>query len=212
MKERVEERLRYTYRRRYEFPVNFFVLSCVNFWDEAWFLSLRVFRLLSSSLFLCPPVFFRCFFQTQKPTRNFELCSLLNPWGSPVLISLAITGYKCSCVVTRLLSGLNLQSSDDCLLWRDFYETSTRPTQNTKSFQLLYVFQLQWLHKATLFLSSEIIPAFDFSEFASSPFVTLTAFRYLSFLILASLVQLSPLYLSNLGHLVQGQCTVWRYV
>ena len=32
------------------------VISCLNFWDEAWwFLSLRVFGLLSSFLFLFPP-------------------------------------------------------------------------------------------------------------------------------------------------------------
>ena len=31
----------------------------------------------------------------REPTRNFELRPLLNPRGSPVLIPLAITGYKC---------------------------------------------------------------------------------------------------------------------
>ena len=30
-----------------------------------------------------------------EPTWNFEVRPLLNPWGSPVLIPLAITGYKC---------------------------------------------------------------------------------------------------------------------
>ena len=33
-------------------------------------------------------------YRTREPTQNFELRSLLNPWGSPVLIPLAITGYK----------------------------------------------------------------------------------------------------------------------
>ena len=32
---------------------------------------------------------------TREPTWNFELRHLLNPWGSPVLILLAITEYKC---------------------------------------------------------------------------------------------------------------------
>ena len=33
--------------------------------------------------------------QTREPSRNFELRPLLKPRGSPVLIPLAITGYKC---------------------------------------------------------------------------------------------------------------------
>ena len=33
--------------------------------------------------------------RTQEPSQNFELRPLLNPWGSPVLILLAITEYKC---------------------------------------------------------------------------------------------------------------------
>ena len=33
--------------------------------------------------------------RTREPSRNFELRLLLNPRGSPVLIPLAITGYKC---------------------------------------------------------------------------------------------------------------------
>ena len=34
--------------------------------------------------------------RTREPSRNFELRPLLNPQGSPVLIPLAITGYKCT--------------------------------------------------------------------------------------------------------------------
>ena len=72
-------------------------ISCINFRDEAWwFLSLRVFGLLSSSLLLFP----QCFGQyvlrpssgvcwTRQPSWNFELCPLLNLRGSPVLILLA---------------------------------------------------------------------------------------------------------------------------
>ena len=79
------------------------IFSCLNFWDETWwFLSLRVFRLLSSSLLLFPQGFGRyvswpsssvCW--TLEPSWNFELCPLLNPRGSPVLVLLAVTGYKC---------------------------------------------------------------------------------------------------------------------
>ena len=82
-----------------ELPLN---ISCLNFWDEAWwFLSLRVFGLLSSSLLLFPQRFSQYVFQpssgvcrTREPMRNFERHPLLNPQGSPVLIPLAITGYK----------------------------------------------------------------------------------------------------------------------
>ena len=66
------------------------------------FLSLRVFGLLSSSLLLFPQRFGRYVLRpssgvcrTREPSRNFELRPLLNPPGSPVLIPLAITGYKC---------------------------------------------------------------------------------------------------------------------
>ena len=77
--------------------------SCLNFWDEAWwFISLRVFGLLSSSLLLFPQRFGRYLLRpssgvcrTREPSRNFELRPLLNPRGSPVRIPLAITGYKC---------------------------------------------------------------------------------------------------------------------
>ena len=66
------------------------------------FSSLRVFGLLSSSLLLFSKRFSRYVLRpssgvcrTQESSRNFELRPLLNPRGSPVLISLAITGYKC---------------------------------------------------------------------------------------------------------------------
>ena len=64
--------------------------------------SLRVFRLLSSSLLLFPQHFSQYILrpssgvcQTLEPSRNFELRPLLNPRESPVPIPLAITGYKC---------------------------------------------------------------------------------------------------------------------
>ena len=64
--------------------------------------SLRVFGLLFSSLLLFPQRFGRYVLRpsfgvcrTREPSRNFELRPLLNPRGSPVLIPLAITGYKC---------------------------------------------------------------------------------------------------------------------
>ena len=67
-----------------------------------FFLSLRVFGLLSSSLLLFPQRFGRYVLRpssgvcrTQEPSRNVELRPLLNPRGSPVLIPLVITGYKC---------------------------------------------------------------------------------------------------------------------
>ena len=33
--------------------------------------------------------------RTREPTRNFKLRILFNPTESPVLVPLAITGYKC---------------------------------------------------------------------------------------------------------------------
>ena len=82
---------------------NCYIYSCLNFWDEAcWFLSLRVFGLLSSPLLLFPQRFSRYVFRpssgvcrTREPSWNFELRPLLNPRGSSVLIPLAIPGYKC---------------------------------------------------------------------------------------------------------------------
>ena len=61
-------------------------VSCLNFWDEAcWFLSLRVFGPLSSSLMLFSQRFSRYVLRpssgvcrTREPSRNFELCPLLN--------------------------------------------------------------------------------------------------------------------------------------
>ena len=64
--------------------------SCQIFWDEAWwFLSVFIFIDISSTF---RPIFLPAFFR--ESTRNFELGPLLNPRGSPVLIPLAITGYK----------------------------------------------------------------------------------------------------------------------
>ena len=63
---------------------------------------IRVFGLVSPFLLLFPQRFGRyvprpssgaCL--TLEPSRNFELRPLLNPRRSPVLIPLAITGYKC---------------------------------------------------------------------------------------------------------------------
>ena len=66
------------------------------------FLSLRFFGLLSSSLLLFPQRFGRYVlrpssgvYPTREPSRNFERRPLLKPRRSPVLIPLAITGYKC---------------------------------------------------------------------------------------------------------------------
>ena len=82
---------------------NIFLFSCLNFWDEAWwFLSLRVFGLLFSSLLLFPQRFGRYVLRpssgvcrNRDHSRNFELRPLLNLRGSPVRIPLAITGSKC---------------------------------------------------------------------------------------------------------------------
>ena len=76
--------------------------SCSVIFGAVSFLSLRVFGLLSSSLLLFPQLFGRYVLQpsssvcrTRELSRNFELCPLLTPRGSHVLILLAITGYKC---------------------------------------------------------------------------------------------------------------------
>ena len=77
---------------------NCHIKTCV--WNRSWidlvkpvltcerFLSWRVFGLLSSSVLLFPQRFGRyvprpssCFCRTRKPSRNFELRPLLNPWG-----------------------------------------------------------------------------------------------------------------------------------
>ena len=66
-------------------------IPCLNFWDEAcWFLSLRFFGLLSSSLLLFPQRFGRYVLRpslgvcrTREPSWDFELRTLLKPRGSP---------------------------------------------------------------------------------------------------------------------------------
>ena len=70
----------------YEFRI---FLSCLNFWDEAWWiLSLRVFGLLSSSLLLFPQSFARYVLRpsssvcrTREPTQTFELPSFIECTG-----------------------------------------------------------------------------------------------------------------------------------
>ena len=67
----------------------YIIISCLNFWDEAcWFLSLRFFRLLSSSLLLFPQHFGWYVLRpssgvcrTREPSRNFKLRPLLKPKG-----------------------------------------------------------------------------------------------------------------------------------
>ena len=62
-------------------------ISCLNFWDEVWwFLSLRVFGLLSSSLLLFQQHFDWYVLQpssgvcwTREPSQNFKLRPLFNP-------------------------------------------------------------------------------------------------------------------------------------
>ena len=66
--------------------------SCLSFWDKPqWFLSLRVFGLLSSSLLLFPQHFGWYVLQpssgvcrTREPTRNFKLHPLLNPCSDSI--------------------------------------------------------------------------------------------------------------------------------
>ena len=78
---------------------NHVYFSCQNSLDEAgWFLSLRVFGLLSSSSLLFPQGFGQYVLRpssavcwTREPTRNFELRLLLISRGSPVLLPLAIS-------------------------------------------------------------------------------------------------------------------------
>ena len=83
---------------------NQLALSCLNFWDKLWwFLSFRVFRLLSSSLLLYSQHFAQCILRpssgvscwTQEPTQNFEPRPLFNLWGLLAPILLTITRYKC---------------------------------------------------------------------------------------------------------------------
>ena len=63
---------------------------------------IRFLGLLSLSLLLFPQCFARYVLRpssgvcrTREPSRNFKLRPLLKPRRSPVLIPLAITGYKC---------------------------------------------------------------------------------------------------------------------
>ena len=93
--------------------------------SERFFLFLRVFGLLSSSLLL----YSQCFDQyvlwlssgvcrTQEPAWNFKPCPLFNlGGGSLVMILLTITSYMCEVFLYcyYLQSGLNLQLPDDCL-------------------------------------------------------------------------------------------------
>ena len=90
------------------------------------FLSLRVFGLLSSSLLLFPQRFSQYVLQpssgvcqTREPSRNFELCPLLKPRGSPVLIPLAW-------VQVLSIPVLLLACSEDwtCNLWRRLEDIS----------------------------------------------------------------------------------------
>ena len=96
-------------------PKMFIVLCCVYLFIHLsihfkkclpkykfFFLSSMVFGLLFSSLLLFPQRFRRYIFRpssgvcrTRERTQNIELRPLFNPRGSPVLIPLAITGYKC---------------------------------------------------------------------------------------------------------------------
>ena len=97
--------------------MNVFEMSV--FWDEAcWFLSFRVFGILSSSLLLFPQCFGQYVLrpssgvcQTREPSRNFELCPLLNPRGLPVLIPLAITGCKCQVFLYCYLPVVRIEST-----------------------------------------------------------------------------------------------------
>ena len=71
-------------------------------YQSTYHLSLRVFELLSSSFLLYPQRFGRYVLRpssgvcrTREPSWNFELRPLLKARELPVLIALAITGYKC---------------------------------------------------------------------------------------------------------------------
>ena len=72
---------------------------CLDFWNETWFLSFRVFGLFSSPLLLYSQrlgrstlrSFSGVSFQTLEPTQNFEPRPLFNPRGSIALITLTIT-------------------------------------------------------------------------------------------------------------------------
>ena len=77
-------------------------LSCLNFWDEAcWFLSLRFFRLLSSSLLLFPQHFGRYVLRPSSGVWNFELRPLWNHEGHLFWFRLPYPGtsVKYSCIL-----------------------------------------------------------------------------------------------------------------
>ena len=72
-------------KQLYDFKFsNRILISCMNFWDKTWFLSFRVFELLSLSLH--SQRFVRCVLRpssvvpcrTREPTRNFEPRPLFN--------------------------------------------------------------------------------------------------------------------------------------
>ena len=102
------------------FSVRVNYICCILLIEALWLFIIKGFRtivflfIVISTTFrpICPPAFFRCLSNSGTFT---ELGTLLNPRGLPVLIPLAITGYKYSCIVTCLQSGLNLQPPDDCL-------------------------------------------------------------------------------------------------
>ena len=62
---------------------------------KSFFLLLRVFGLLFSSLLLFPQRFDRYVLRQVFVELGILHRTLLNPRGLPVLIPLAITGYKC---------------------------------------------------------------------------------------------------------------------
>ena len=64
----------------WSYGISTIVVNCLNFWDEAWwFLSLRVFGLLSSSLLLFPR------FGEYVLWPSSGVC-LTNTWGRPVFV------------------------------------------------------------------------------------------------------------------------------
>ena len=99
--------------------------SCLNFRDKVWwFLSVRVFGLLSSSLWLFSHRFDRYILRpssgvcrSREASRNFEFRPLLNPPGSPVLIPLAITGIQVLSIPALLLA-CSPQATKETIIWR----------------------------------------------------------------------------------------------
>ena len=64
---------------------------------------------------ICPPAFFR-WLSNSGNYSELRTTSFIESTESPVLIPLAVTSVKYACIVTRLLSRLNQQPPDDCLL------------------------------------------------------------------------------------------------